>query len=77
MEAEDLDSLIADSLSGVQAALDGDRKAAPADSQRSADQAVRELQQGVGKGEAQVPSQDFFQDLVRTFQDENFQKSHG
>lgn len=75
MEAEDLDSLIADSLSGVQAALDGDRKAAPADSQRSADQAVRELQQGVGKGEAHVPSQDFFQDLVRTFQDENFQKA--
>ena len=75
MEAEDLDSLIADSLSGVQAALDGDRKAAPADSQRSADQAVRELQQGVGKGEAQLPSQDFFQDLVRTFQDENFQKA--
>eukprot|EP00438_Fugacium_kawagutii_P006527 Skav209120 [mRNA] locus=scaffold179:429145:444044:- [translate_table: standard] len=78
MEADDLDSLIADSLSGVQAALDGDRKErmwrgsagcavlwceiygkAPAatDSGRSADQAVRELQQGVGKGEAQPPGE--------------------
>ena len=39
LQADDLDSLIADSLSGVQAALDGDRKAAPAgDPGRSADQ---------------------------------------
>lgn len=76
MEADDLDSLIADSLSGVQAALDGDRKAATtSDSGRSADQAVRELQQGVGKGEAQPPGEDFFKDLVKTLQDENFQKA--
>mmetsp|Transcript_8273 Transcript_8273/g.9213 ORF Transcript_8273/g.9213 Transcript_8273/m.9213 type:complete len:200 (+) Transcript_8273:105-704(+) len=76
MEADDLDSLIADSLSGVQAALDGDRKApAATDSGRSADQAVRELQQGVGKGEAQPPGEDFFKDLVKTLQDENFQKA--
>jgi len=76
MEDNELDSLIADSLSGVQAALDGDRKAAASsDSGRSADQAVRDLQQGVGKGEAPPPGEDFFKDLVKTFQDENFQKA--
>lgn len=74
MEADDLDSLIADSLSGVQAALDTDRKAAPADAGRSAGEAVKELKEA-GKGEAQQPGEDFFKDLVKTFQDENFQKA--
>lgn len=60
MEADDLDSLIADSLSGVQAALEGDRKA-PASDARSATEAVQELRQG------EAP-EDFFKDLVKTFQ---------
>ncbi|CAJ1344543.1 unnamed protein product [Effrenium voratum] len=74
MEADDLDSLIADSLSGVQAALEGDRKAAPSDTQRSAGEAVKELQQGT-RSDAQPPGEDFFKNLVQTFQDENFQKA--
>ncbi|CAE7605912.1 PEX19-1 [Symbiodinium natans] len=76
MEADDLDNLIADSLTGVQTALDNERKAAPAESGRSAGEAVRELQQGAKRtGEGQPPGEDFFKDLVKNFQDENFQKA--
>lgn len=88
MEADDLDNLIADSLGGVQSALDSERKAATtapassaaeaAASKNVAGEAVRELQQGparpddAGDGQGQ---EEFFSNLVKTFQDENFQKA--
>lgn len=89
MEADDLDNLIADSLGGVQSALDSERKAATAApassaadaaaSKNVAGEAVRELQQGPARpddaGEGQPPNEEFFSNLVKTFQDENFQKA--
>lgn len=86
MEADDLDNLIADSLGGVQSALEGERKAAapapaPAESvaRSSAGEAVRELQQGPARsdsqGDGEPPSEEFFSHLVKTFQDEEFQKA--
>mmetsp|Transcript_36972 Transcript_36972/g.104301 ORF Transcript_36972/g.104301 Transcript_36972/m.104301 type:complete len:322 (+) Transcript_36972:94-1059(+) len=85
MEADDLDNLIADSLGGVQSALDSERKApAPAppgaEAQAPASavgDAVRELQQGPAKPEAGdgPPDEAFFSNLVKTFQDDNFQKA--
>lgn len=73
MEVDDLDSLIADSLGGVQAALDSDKKAvAPAPAARNAGEALRELQQGPGRT---ADGEEFFANLVKTFQDENFQKT--
>jgi hypothetical protein len=81
MEADDLDNLIADSLAGVQSALEGDRKAAPAQTSTeaaatSAGEAVRELQQGPARSEADgIASEVFFSNLVKSFQDEQFQKS--
>jgi len=87
MEADDLDNLIADSLGGVQSALEGERKATPPvpaagvePAARSiAGEAVRELQQGParpdGQSEGQPPSEEFFCSLVKTFQDEKFQQA--
>jgi len=85
MEADDLDTLIADSLGGVQSALEGERKAAPApqpaepSGRSSAGEAVREMQQGPtrpdGQGDGEPPSEEFFSSLVKTFQDEEFQKA--
>jgi len=83
--ADDLDNLIADSISGVQSAVDGERKAASAavgtgaapGSQEWAKEAVRELQQGPSKAEGEAggqPSEELFNSLVKTFQDEAFQK---
>lgn len=78
-EGDDLDDLIADSLAGVQSAVDADRKAGASGSSDSAvnaaGDAVRELQQGPAGSEAGVPSEAFFNELVKSFQDENFQKS--
>jgi len=76
MEADDLDNLIAESLTGVETALEGDRKAAATETATtSAGEAVKELQQGPGSAEDGVPSEVFFGNLVKSFQDENFQKS--
>jgi len=73
METDDLDSLIADSLGGVQAALESDKKAVtPAPAARNAGEALRELQQGPGRT---ADGEEFFTNLVKTFQDENFQKT--
>lgn len=78
MEADDLDNLIADSLGGVQSALDGERKVdKPASGAKGwAGEAVREMQQGPGKsaGEGQ-PNEEFFSNLVQTFQEDSFQKA--
>jgi len=79
METDDLDNLIADSLGGVQSALDGERKAdRPSGGGAGwAGEAVREMQQGgrrMSDGEAQ-PNEEFFSSLVQTFQDESFQKA--
>lgn len=75
---DDLDNLIADSLGGVQSALEGERKAAaaPAPGRGSAEDAVRELQQGPSRPEGQ-PGPEFFENLLKTFQDPNFQKAIG
>ncbi|CAE6939061.1 PEX19-1 [Symbiodinium sp. CCMP2592] len=74
MEADDLDNLIADSLTGVQTALD-DRKAAPAEAGRSAGEVVKQLTKELPQDQSsQPPGEDFFKDLVKSFQDENFQK---
>lgn len=87
MEADDLDNLIADSLGGVQSALEGERKAAPPAPAAGVElvarsisgEAVRELQQGParpdGLSEGQPPSEEFFCSLVKTFQDEKFQQA--
>lgn len=81
MEADDLDDLIADSLAGVQTAVEGDKKAAPPQSapettSSSAGEAVRELQQGPAKAVADgVAGEVFFSNLVKSFQDESFQQS--
>lgn len=73
VQTDDLDSLIADSLGGVQAALDSDKKVvAPAPAARNAGEALRELQQGPGRT---ADGEEFFANLVKTFQDENFQKT--
>uniref|UniRef100_A0A7S1LFM7 Peroxin-19 n=1 Tax=Alexandrium catenella TaxID=2925 RepID=A0A7S1LFM7_ALECA len=78
MEADDLDNLITDSLGGVQSALEGERKAAapaPAAASEPAAQAVRELRQGPAREGEEPPSEEFFGSLVKTFQDEQFQKA--
>lgn len=75
---DDLDNLIADSLGGVQTALDGERKAAApaASSGRGiAEEAVKELQQGPRPDG--TPGPEFFENLLKTFQDPNFQKAIG
>ncbi|CAK0848994.1 unnamed protein product [Prorocentrum cordatum] len=79
METDDLDNLIADSLGGVQSALDGERKAdRPSGGGAGwAGEAVKEMQQGgmrMSDGEVQ-PNEEFFSNLVQTFQDESFQKA--
>jgi len=79
MEADDLDNLISDSLGGVQSVLDAERRSVPPEQPaRSTGEAVRELQQGPKPG----PDSDgdgqsgeaLFNSLVKSFQDENFQK---
>lgn len=81
LEADDLDNLIADSLGGVQSALDGDRRAASPSGGMSADagaggrsaaDAVRELRDGGGDD---LANEELFSCLVKTLQDENFQKT--
>lgn len=75
--ADDLDNLIADSLCGVQTALEGEKKAAPSGEQpkTAVGDALRELQQGPPRTEDGPPGPEFFQELVKKFQDENFQKA--
>eukprot|EP00747_Dinoflagellata_sp_TGD_P194690 gnl/TRDRNA2_/TRDRNA2_62399_c0_seq1.p1 gnl/TRDRNA2_/TRDRNA2_62399_c0~~gnl/TRDRNA2_/TRDRNA2_62399_c0_seq1.p1 ORF type:complete len:331 (+),score=91.04 gnl/TRDRNA2_/TRDRNA2_62399_c0_seq1:74-994(+) len=82
MEADDLDNLIADSLDGVQSALETERKEpAPrisADTPAQASgEAVRKLQQGPSRSDDKggPPNEEFFANLVKSFQDENFQKA--
>lgn len=78
MEADDLDNLIADSLGGVQTALEGERKAAPSESASSAParsgEAVRELKQGPNRSDPEG-REEFFCNLIKTFEDETFQKA--
>jgi len=80
MEGDDLDNLIADSLGGVQSALESERKVAPPQQPseqgvRSAGDAVKALQQGPEElAEGSPPDEKFFCELVKTFQDEKFQK---
>lgn len=82
MEVDDLDNLIADSLAGVHTALENDRKVpqqqtAADTAVSSATEAVRELQQGHGRsnGEAAPPNEEFFCSLVKSFENESFQKA--
>lgn len=82
MEADDLDNLIADSIGGVTSALESERKAAPPKdtasdtTARSAGDALRDLKQVPIKGDEGtegVPNEEFFCNLVKTLQDDNFQ----
>lgn len=85
MEADDLDNLIADSLGGVQSALEGERRSGASAEQStsrscdSASEAVRELQQeppnSIGESEGLPPTDEFFGGLARTFQDPAFQNA--
>lgn len=86
MEADDLDNLIADSLGGVQSAIESERKPAASAVEQStsgsggiACEAVRELQQEpprpVSKVDGQPPTDEFFSSLVQTFQDATFQNA--
>lgn len=83
MEADDLDNLIADSLAGVQTALEGDRKASssqvtPDAAAASASEAMKQLKEGPprdGDGNVVEPNEAFFSNLVKSFQEESFQKS--
>jgi len=77
MEADDLDNLIADSLGGVQSALEQEKKAAPSSSNNPQDwakEAVKDLKDGSRPDGQEPPGEEFFSNLVKTFQDENFQK---
>jgi len=75
-DLDNLDNLIAESLAGVDKALDGDRNASPAqaDAANSAGEAVRELQKGPAK-EGEVANEVFFSNLVKSFEDKDFQES--
>jgi hypothetical protein len=80
MEADDLDNLIAESLTGVQSALEADRKqaAVPEATSSTAGEAVATLQQGLARSDGKVepvPNEEFFTNLVKSFQDDNFQKA--
>jgi len=79
MDTDDLDNLIADSLGGVQSAQEAERKAAqPAASAEWAKEAVKELKEGSkpdATAEGQPANEEFFSSLVKTFQDEEFQKA--
>lgn len=74
MEADDLDSLIQDSIGGVQSALEVERKPPAAEAAAApgtgAAEAVRELQQGAAE---EVSSEEFFAEMVKRFQDPEFQ----
>lgn len=70
---DDLDNLIADSLGGVQTALEGERNIRGPETAASASDALRELQKGPGRTDAAGP--EFFENLLKTFQDPDFQKS--
>mmetsp|Transcript_63774 Transcript_63774/g.183359 ORF Transcript_63774/g.183359 Transcript_63774/m.183359 type:complete len:329 (-) Transcript_63774:137-1123(-) len=83
---DDLDNLIAESIGGVQSALESERKAASTSSvsaaignagtsQEWAKEAVRELKEAPVPGDGQVPGEDFFAQIAKTFQDESFQKA--
>jgi len=77
-DLENLDNLIADSLAGVQNALDSDRNAAPAQPDaavNSAGLAVQQLQKGPTKEGDAVSSEAFFNNLVKSFEDKDFQAS--
>jgi len=86
MEADDLDNLIADSLGGVQSAIEGERKTAASAAEQPtsrssgvAQEAVRELQQEPprpgGEVEGLPPTDEFFGSLAQTFQDAAFQNA--
>lgn len=80
MQADDLENLIADSIGGVQSALEAEKKAsansAPAAgaSQDWASEAVKDLQSGPSRP-ADSENEEFFSSLVKTFQDGDFQKA--
>jgi len=79
-KADDLDNLIAESLTGVQSALEADRKqaAVPDATSSTAGEAVAALQQGLARSDGKldaVPTEEFFTKLVKSFQDDNFQKA--
>lgn len=69
MESDELDNLIADSLGGVQAVLDAEKRNGNAGTPSSTE-AAKEPKDGPAK-----LSDELFADLVDTFQDENFQKA--
>jgi len=77
MEVDDLDNLIADSLSGVQSVLESERRAAPVSAAATGDagDVVRELQTSGVDAAADASTEEFFTNLVKTFQDDAFQKS--
>jgi len=83
MEADDLDNLIADSLGGVQSALKSDQllsvpnASSDASGARSVSEAVRELRQGPRSEEdgGEAPNEELFANMVKTLQDDDFQKS--
>eukprot|EP00928_Gymnodinium_smaydae_P089455 TRINITY_DN73415_c0_g1_i1.p1 TRINITY_DN73415_c0_g1~~TRINITY_DN73415_c0_g1_i1.p1 ORF type:complete len:279 (-),score=84.35 TRINITY_DN73415_c0_g1_i1:33-869(-) len=73
MDADDLDNLIADSLGGVQTALDSDKR--PAAEAAATGDAVRELRQGPKDGANGAANDELFAGLVKTLQDESFKKT--
>lgn len=87
MEADDLDNLIADQIGGVTSVLESERKAAAptagaaaaAGAGASGDwakEAVKDLQSGPSRSDGGAGGDEaFFANLVKTFQDENFQKA--
>mmetsp|Transcript_21113 Transcript_21113/g.45776 ORF Transcript_21113/g.45776 Transcript_21113/m.45776 type:complete len:327 (-) Transcript_21113:217-1197(-) len=75
MEVDDLDNLIADSIGGVNSALEAEKKGPTnTTSDEWAKEAVRDLQGGPSRPEGE-PNEEFFASLLKTFQDPNFQKA--
>jgi len=78
-EVDDLDDLIADSLGGVQSAHAGEKQAAKPAAEAAAPQtwakeAVRELKEEGARAGGEAGEGDFLSTLVKTLQDESFQK---
>lgn len=76
MEADDLDVLIADSLGGVDAVLESERRtttAASGDSKKALGEAVQALRQGPEN--AGTGNEELFSALMETLQDADFQKN--
>mmetsp|Transcript_10370 Transcript_10370/g.23423 ORF Transcript_10370/g.23423 Transcript_10370/m.23423 type:complete len:292 (-) Transcript_10370:62-937(-) len=69
--ADDLENLIADSLSSVNTALEGEKKTTPGAAPSTTEEAVKEIQKGPDEKE-DPQNEQFFNELAQSYQDEKF-----